>query len=240
MLNEIIKQGTKIKIFRVVQLYQNAADREETLVCTGTLHKVLSDAKLELLVSDEAESLQKNVCYLIYLYFAQRVYRCSCYFQAPSYLEEGTGISIELASPLQQVQRRMHQRVSCRGRICIKVLPDRNAEEYTGEGQPVRYGEEEADGYGLWEETMIDISGGGIRFASKKKLDRGTEILIKFDFFCEAGQHEMEVAGRVVYSEVLRNENDYYDIRMKYIYLTEEKREQIIRYVFQLERKNGR
>ena len=46
----------------------------------------------------------------------------------------------------------------------------------------------------------------------------------------------MHVFGQVVYCQALRNEKDVFDIRMKYIHLSEAKKEQIIRFVFQLER----
>ena len=40
----------------------------------------------------------------------------------------------------------------------------------------------------------------------------------------------------MVYAGKLRNEQDYNDIRMKYVGISEKQKEQIIHYVFQLER----
>ena len=47
---------------------------------------------------------------------------------------------------------------------------------------------------------------------------------------------EIKAVGQVVYSGKLRNEENCYDIRMKFIGITEEMKKKIICFVFQLER----
>ena len=47
---------------------------------------------------------------------------------------------------------------------------------------------------------------------------------------------EIKAVGQVVYSDKLRNEENCYDIRVKFIGMAEEVKKRIICFVFQLER----
>ena len=83
---------------------------------------------------------------------------------------------------------------------------------------------------------MVDISGGGIRFTTRSKVNVDDYVLARFEIMNEKRAVEMKVIGQIVYAGRLRNEQDSYDVRIKYIQLSEKARKDIIQFVFQLER----
>lgn len=234
MLKEHIKKDSLIKLYRSKQLLEDYENEERFLVCRGRVAQIVSDSELEIVPdTPEEENLQKNICYIMYLFLPQEVLMCSCYFKSAYTEEEQKIITLEPVSPLEFVQRRMHQRVSCHSRISYQEI---EKEELKSLAESAEIFDELREQREFYEESLIDISGGGVRFVSKKSLAVDSYVSVCFEIVNEKRAVEMKVTGQVVYAKPLRNEQDSYDIRVKYIGLAEEQREQIIHFVFQLER----
>lgn len=234
MLNEHFRKDALIKLYCSRKLLEDYENEEKFIVCQGKISQILSDSEVEI-ISDESaeENLQKNICYVMYIFLSQEVLMCSCYYKSVYTEEEKRIITLELVSPFEKVQRRMHQRVSCHSRIRYQQISKKEAVRYGEEAELFNSLEEQRDSY---ENSLVDISGGGIRFTSKNPIPVDTYLFARFEITNEKRAVEMKVIGQVVYSMPLRNEQNYFDIRMKYIGLTEEERKQIIHFVFQLER----
>ena len=226
MIEEIIKKDAQIKIFPMRGENGNIADIEieNQKAVLGRIRNFVSDTELEVWLEGEA-SLEKNVCYVLYILSYECVYLTYVYYRS-SYLEGGENrAALEIVSPVERVQRRKHQRVSCHSKIVFRKIPREGVA-----------GEENA--LPAWEDTMVDISGGGIRFTTKRQMKQEDFLQVSFDIEKNNQTFPMSVRGQIVYAGKLRNEQDFYDIRMKYVGISEKDREQIIHYVFQLERNN--
>lgn len=232
MLNEHIRKDAGIKLYPSRQEQGDYVREEQLLFCEGKIHKVVSASEIEI-VTDREVTLQKNICYILYIFLAQEVFMGSCYFRLSSVEEEKQVLFLELVSPLERVQRRMHQRVSCHSRVRYRQLSKEEAVRYRENSELFTDIREQQEAY---ENSLVDISGGGIRFISKTKIPVDDYLLVCFEITNEKRAVEMRAIGQVVFSMPLRNEQDSYDIRMKYVGLTEEERKQIIHFVFQLER----
>lgn len=234
MLKEHIKKDSLVKLYRTKQLLEDYENEEKLLVCRGRVAQIVSDSEMEILIdASEEENLQKNICYILYLFLPQEVLMCSCYFMSAYAEGEQKNVTLDLVSALEFVQRRMHQRVSCHSRIFYQEI---EKEELKSMAEHVEIFDELREQREFYEESLIDISGGGVRFVSKKKLAVDSYVSVCFEIVNEKRAVEMKVTGQVVYAMPLRNEQDSYDIRVKYIGLAEEQREKIIHFVFQLER----
>lgn len=86
--------------------------------------------------------------------------------------------------------------------------------------------------------VIVDISGGGLRFVSKKMYEKGDLVLLKFALPMGREQKTYTLASRVVSSEKVERKGNDYENRVQFIYIENTTREEIIKYIFEEERKN--
>lgn len=228
MIEEIVKKESKVKIFPLGRESGILSDSETQNAGRGIVRNFSSDSEIEIEMEREYP-LKKKVCYVMYILSCEKVYLTYVNYRS-SFAEEGKVIvSLEIISPMERVQRRMHERVSCHAKIFFKQV----SSESIAAGKTQRNEEMDIPEY---EDSMVDISGGGIRFTTKRQIKLNDHLRVAFEIEQDNKTVTMSALGQVVYAGKLRNEQDFYDIRMKYVGLSEKAREQIIQYVFQLER----
>ena len=233
-MSEHIKKDARVKLYLSSQEAEGIVIKEKTLLGEGNFQKIVSESEIEIILEGDANSeFHKNICYEMYIFSAQEVFLCSCYYKL-SYLEkENRILQIEIVSPLERVQRRMHQRVSCHSKIRYEIISPENLRNVTaGEQEPAGHEQDLASA----RDSLVDISGGGIRFTSKKKITVDDFLSVRFEIMEKKQAVEIKAVGQVVYSDKLRNEENCYDIRVKFIGMAEEVKKRIICFVFQLER----
>lgn len=232
MIEEIIKKDALVKIYpmrgetETGRIFVSEGQKSGR----GTIRKFLSEKEIEIQMEEEIP-LEKKVCYAIYILSYEKVYLTYVYYHS-SWFEEGKNmVSMEIISPMERVQRRKHQRVSCHAKLAFRQI---SQEDVTGE----EIYNEKLPGFSPreFEDSMVDISGGGIRFTSKREVRQEDYLFVAFEMELDSQRIAVSMPGQVVYAAKLRNEKDYYDIRMKYLRIPEKLREQIIHFVFQLER----
>ena len=83
---------------------------------------------------------------------------------------------------------------------------------------------------------IIDISGGGVRFASRDKLEEKSKVLLKLDISLSDNKKVYGIMGKVLSSRSLLNDETTYEQRIEYMEISNSTRETIIRYIFEQER----
>ena len=86
--------------------------------------------------------------------------------------------------------------------------------------------------------VIVDISGGGTRFVSRQKFEEGSIILMSFDLSIVDKERSFLLAAKVVYSGEIENRENEYENRVKFEFIDTMTREEIIKYIFDEERKN--
>lgn len=87
----------------------------------------------------------------------------------------------------------------------------------------------------LNEGVIIDLSAGGLKFATKKKFDPGTRLLFTFNL---EGQI-MVLKGRIVHRDInLAGKKTIYKYGVEFYDITEKQQEKIIKSLFVIMRKN--
>lgn len=207
------------------------------------VQKVLSES--EVIIIDESEKasssymLNKGEYYVLDFYAKDGIYKCSAYIISV-HTEDGCRCyTIQINSPLRKEDRRKYQRYPCRALISYSILPEARAKDIIDNGVGEIW--KEIDGV-QWVKhaSLEDISGGGLRFTSRQRLKKGSHIACTLDF-TEYNNKIKDKLGfalvcEVVHIEKLYDERNLFDIRLKYIGMTEQQREIIIRFVFWLER----
>ena len=86
--------------------------------------------------------------------------------------------------------------------------------------------------------VIVDISGGGLRFVSRTPYRQGTVLYLKYKLEIADKEKEFNMAAMVLSSEQIPNRADEYQNRVKFLNMNTTTREDIIKYIFNEERKN--
>lgn len=145
-------------------------------------------------------------------------------------------VLIKLSSRLVKYQRREFYRLQCMLPMVYSSLTTEAAEAETmAETMEIVRQMNFNDivrGYG----TILDISGGGIRFASDTDLSNMEYVLIQFTIELKSGRRSLEVVGKIMGSDKPDTSKKYIN-RIKLIYKDSDFQEQIVQFIFEEERR---
>jgi len=143
-------------------------------------------------------------------------------------------VELEQTTRLEKVQRREFFRLERRTPIKYRIVEGEELEKIqSGEA----YMPDDASF--IWKDAvMIDLSGGGVRFVSAHKEEKGSFVEVQFDI--QHGEEEVEIV--YAYAELLRternpNNNSIYDHRIMFWKMNNGTREKIIHFIFSEQRK---
>ena len=151
-------------------------------------------------------------------------------------------IKVQLLGKLSKYQRREFYRVDCL--VPTRFIPlkeeDLDFENMALLRQNIQnkidLGERKSEEYG----TIIDISGGGIKFTAPYSIKEDEYCLFDFDLALDSGIRHVELIGKCVGSDHIED-TDQYSHRIRFDYRFEKlSQEVIVRYIFELERKRRR
>ena len=136
-------------------------------------------------------------------------------------------LEIEVASQLKKVQRRNFYRYSCMLAMQYIVVPEDAEDEDMLE----------EEGSEVWKQAVaMDVSGGGVRIASKIKEEEGTLIELKLPLVNGKERTVLYTKAKVL--RVLpSSQSGIYELRAEFVDILEADREEIVKYIFDMERK---
>ena len=85
--------------------------------------------------------------------------------------------------------------------------------------------------------TILDISGGGMRFITEKDLEEINYLFLHFEVLLNNKKTNIEVVAQILGKEY-NPDNKKYSYRMKFLFKDTKIQERIIRYIFEEERRN--
>lgn len=85
--------------------------------------------------------------------------------------------------------------------------------------------------------TILDISGGGIRFISEKDLEDSNYLFLHFEVLVASRKSNIEVVGEIIEKKYMKD-TEKFVYRIKFQFKDSKERERIIRFIFEEERRN--
>lgn len=85
--------------------------------------------------------------------------------------------------------------------------------------------------------TILDISGGGIRYSTPTKVKTNVYNLYLFEIGQEGNKKDVMVIGYVIASDPVQDRTDLYHNRVQFIFKNEKEREKIVQFVFEEQRR---
>ena len=138
---------------------------------------------------------------------------------------------LDLISNLRKHQRREYYRFSC-----ALEMNSRQLEE-----EELGYVENKEDvlipQLPLKSSIIVDISGGGLRFVANYAYEPQSLILCKYNLLVSGVTKEYNLVGKVLSVRELDNRKGVFEHRVQHVNVAAAEREEIIRYIFDEERK---
>lgn len=235
MISKYVEPGDKLEL---VLAEHKPGENEELSkrVYTSRINELLSEDRLEILMPMEKTKLillPVDAEYDMAIYSKNGLYQCFVrvvdrYKSDNMYL-----LVVELTSNLRRNQRREYYRFSCALEMCSRTLEEEELEMLDKNQLPNL-----VPGLPLKRSVIVDISGGGLRFISEQKYEEGSLIYCSYHLLVNGTRKLYELVSRVLDVRPVENRKGVYEHRVQYVNISEGTREQIIRYIFQEERKN--
>lgn len=251
MLSELIVAGQIVEI-EAVQESNDETENEENGAAEETEEKpeegiqgmkkiyrtkvfdVLSEDQLEIMMPIEKGKvilLPLDGQFDLSFYTAKGLYQCFARVLDRYKSNNVYIVVMELTSNLRKRQRREYYRLGCAMEVGFRKL---TAQEIAG---LERNRFSPAKGLLLDKGTVADISGGGMRFLANSGLEVGTFICCSYTLPIKGGEKQYDLAGRILRSEEIEGKPGVFENRVQYINIDVDDREEIIKYIFEEERR---
>ena len=195
---------------------------------------ILSDDRVEIAMPMEKSKLillPVDGEYDLYFYSDSGLYQC--YARVVDRYKNNSlyVLVLDLISNLRKHQRREYYRFSCALEMNSRQLQEEELTEMDGkEGILIPQ-------LPLKSSVIVDISGGGLRFVANYAYEPQSLILCKYNLLISGENKEYSLVGKVLSVRELDNRKGAFEHRVQYINMDATEREEIIKYIFDEERK---
>ncbi len=238
MLSKIVTLGNKIELKKVSNTMSSYGKTilGEDVIYYSQVFDVVDEHRIRIgmpLIGGRVIPLTVSDKYDACFYTDKGLYQCRIVI-TDRYKENNIFVLVvELISELQKYQRRQYYRLGCTMDIKYRILEEEEIKFYSDENN--RYSCELDDKFN--DGIALDLSGGGIRFTSKKHHKPGEILLLFMDISYDDKQKEYCVLCQLVTSDASKNREDMFEHRAKYCNIDGGIREELIKYIFEEERK---
>ena len=236
VLSKFILPGNKIEL-QPVQHVKVENDDSPKKVYVTKVYDVIAEDRVEVLMPMEQSKLillPIDAEYDMYFYTENGLYQCQGRI-VDRYKDNSIYVLvIDLTSNLRKRQRREYYRFSCALEMNSRELLEEeiaSVERRINQLQP---------GLPLKRSIIVDISGGGLRFVANHSYVKGSMILCKYVLMFGNEEKEYNLTGRVLQVNEVPNREGVYEHRVQYVNMDVDDREEIIKYIFNEDRKNRR
>ena len=223
MIEDILSINDKIELIKSSVLRKNEAEQK---YYKSHLVDIKDDSTFIISMPVEEDKLvvlDIGESYNLWFYTKRGLYTCTVIINEKCKQGDDNVAEVYATSDLEKLQRRQYYRLNCIMDFEYKIN-----------------GRDEFD-----KGVVIDMSGGGLRFNTEKKLEAGTKMLIRLNLFLADKKDEglsqdekdiCEIKAKVVDSELARAKSNVYENRIEFDNISGKVREKIVRFIFEVDR----
>lgn len=241
MLSKIATPGDKIEIVKVEsgENNENYEKKEKITTYFSKIYDIIEEDKLKIAMPTEGTRmipLEPNVKYEICMYTSQGLYRCRAIL-TERYKEDNVHVAVmELYTGVQKFQRRQHYRLECNIELQYRVLTEEEKNLLLSSKTPETF-QNALVNKGQIRGITLDISGGGIRFISQSPNMDGEHLLVEFDVQVGNTKKHFSIVSVQIGTRKSPKNNTIYEHRVQFENITQREREDLIKYIFEEERR---
>ena len=243
MLKNVLKVGDRIEL---KSIYQARYTDTEAKTYQSQVLDIIDDYRMNIAVPIESGHLvplEVGSRYELSFLTTNGLYMCKCEIKNRLKQNNIYYLALDIISELKRDQRRQYfrlekiiplkYRVISELEMRLRYFMEKKAYKDDREKRLVTEKLEQLEGM-LQEGTIVNVSGGGLKFSSMIKHENGTSVLVRFyldeEIFVEA---EAKIIGT---NEVM-NQRGRMEYRCEFKKIKKEIRESIVRYIFSEERR---
>jgi c-di-GMP-binding flagellar brake protein YcgR len=230
MSEEIIVVGSKIELIKK-SLVTGQNDNSAKYFCKILDMDDTSIVASMPIVGGHIIPLEVDQEFDTYIYTKNGIYRTQCIITERG--KEGNiyAIRLEIQTKPQRYQRRQYFRLPCSIEAEVTILSQAEVDIFfkTHQLPDTTYNPKQ-------KATIVDISGGGLKFLTEIKFDKESYLYITFPMRVNGETMTMDVIGTIVTSTMNSGNQDYYNSGLQFQEVPAEVREEIVKYVFQQQR----
>ncbi len=233
MISKFITAGSRIELQPVDRKIVDGVEVQKMYY--SAVHDILSEDTMEITMPMEQTKLillPIDSEYDMVFYGASGLYQCYARIIDRYKSNNVYILVIELTSSLRKYQRREYYRFSCALEMRTRALTE---EEVRAIEKKNAY--EFQEDVPLSRAVIVDISGGGLRFVGTQRFETESLIYCNFYLNVKGERKQYELIGKVLAVKELENKQGAFEHRIQYYHISVEKREEIIRFIFDEERK---
>lgn len=235
MLSKLIKEGNRVELSPVDNEFSNSTEENQKNYYSK-VYTILSEDTMEILMPMEQTKLillPVDGEYNMVLYTEENgLFQCFVRIIDRYKSNNVYILVVELTSNLRKYQRREFYRFSCALEMCSRTLEEDEVQAIEQKNpyilQPT---------LPLKRSIIVDISGGGIRFLSTQRYEPGSLIYCSYYLARGKDSKQYEVVGKVLDVRELESRPGTFEHRVQYYDLDVKTREEIIKFIFEEERK---
>lgn len=239
-ISKFIQEGCKVELQALERSRTLGADAPKKTYVTK-LYEIVTEDTMEVLMPMEQGKLillSVDQRFDAVFYGQNSLYQCEVRISDRYKSNNVYILLLEIVSNLRKYQRREYYRFSC-----VLEMGSRNLEKEELEGLENKKNlsappPEQA--IPMKNSVIVDISGGGLRFISGEKYAPESFIYCSYTLVVNGEKKKYNVVGKVLASKELENRKGTYEHRVQYYKMDSKTREEIIKYIFEEERKSRR
>lgn len=235
LLSKYVVPGGRVDLQTIDRSKENASDSSEGRKSyQSQVIDVLSEDRIEISMPMEKTKLillPVDGEYDLYFYSDNGLYQCYARVVDRYKHNNMYVVVLDLISNLRKHQRREYYRFSCALEMNSRQL---QKEEIDLAGKA---GDVLSPQLPLKSSIIVDISGGGLRFVANYAYEIQSMILCKYHLLVHGEIKEYNLVGKVLGVRELENRKGVFEHRVQYVNVDPTEREEIIKYIFDEERK---
>lgn len=240
MVTELIHLGDKVDIRIVQQVAQVQKTGVSPHVYKSQVNDINDAGEIELTMPIENGKLillPLGIRFEFVFYAATGLYHSIGQIRERYKRDNIFVLQIELHSQFKKFQRREYYRYPCLMDTQYYMITKEDVD--TKSTEQIFDSLRDDDFYGKQMQGLIlDLSGGGVKFVGENKLEEDSYVLLILRLCNDLVDKQYFILGHVLGCEKSQNRTDKYETRVEFIFRDSKTREEIIRYIFEEERKD--
>lgn len=240
MITDNIQLGDKVDFCPAQQMAQAQEAGGSPRMYKSQVTDVGENGEVEIAMPIEkgqVRLLPLGVRYGFVFYTNSGMYHCMGQIKERCKRDNIYVLRVELYSRMEKYQRRQYYRYSCLMDAEYYRITEAEAKECAPEDILSHLRD---DCFYEKKRTcmVLDVSGGGARIKAEENLQADSFLLFILKLSNDQMDEQHYIAGHVVTSEELKGEPGWYEARIQFIIKEDRVREEIIKYIFEEERKD--
>lgn len=246
MLQEIVNIGDKIEI---KQLDHNESLIKSSKTYVSQMVDFVEDGKIIIatpIKNGKIITLEKWAYYRLYFYTIKGLYQCNCRMIKTFREKKMILALVEPTSMPEKIQRRQYYRLECVHEIKYRLITEEEStlkekllsEKFLLPKEKFEIRKRLSHLDKDWKEAVItDLSGGGCRFNSEQRLKSGDKVRIKLDFIIKNELRKLDIIAEIIASRKKIERSGVFEHRAEFYNIMKKDREDLIKYIFEQERR---